>query len=273
MLIEGLRRAITGPHVKTVEIHSAQLPQALDGFRIAQISDLHVGPTIGRRYVERVVRLTNSLTADLVALTGDIGDGAVQELERDLEPLNALSPRGRIYYVTGNHEYYWIGRDWVEKFRELGAKPLLNDAELIEHNGAALLVGGVIDPAASMATPGATPDAHAACRKDRPADFRILLAHQPGIAEKAEHAGFDLQLSGHTHGGQFFPWTLVVRHVHRYHLGLFKHGKMHVYVNAGTGTWGPPIRFGTRPEITLIVLRALPPARPSLQSPSERSCS
>jgi predicted MPP superfamily phosphohydrolase len=256
MLVEGLRRASTGPRVRTIEVRSAKIPQELDGFKIVQISDLHVSSTIKRDYVEDVVTITNALEPDLIALTGDIADGTVTTIQSDVAPLAQLNPKGRVFYVTGNHEYYWFGQEWIDAMSRLGATPLLNSSQTIETRGKSLIIAGVIDPAAALESPGVRPDTEAAIRGTDPSLYRILLAHHPGIAEKAERAGFDLQLSGHTHGGQFFPWTLVVRKVHKFNLGLFKHGRMHVYVNPGTGTWGPPIRLGTHPEITLLVLRS-----------------
>lgn len=255
MLATGLRRAIQGPRVRELDIEFENLPEALEGFKIAQISDLHVGPTIGRDYVEAVVTRTLAMNPDLVALTGDIADGLVDSLHSAIEPLARLKPQGRVFFVMGNHEYYWQGGAWIEKMRALGATPLLNSNEIIEFKGTKLLIGGVVDPAASLLSPGAKPDVKSAAETSEEVALKILLAHHPNAADKAEKAGFDLQLSGHTHGGQFFPWTLVVRHVHRFHVGLFTHGKLKIYVNPGTGYWGPPVRLGTHPEITLFHLK------------------
>jgi hypothetical protein len=254
LLAQGLRQALTGLSLRHVDVEFTDLPEALNGATIAQISDLHVGPTIGRSYVEHVVELTNSAKADLVVLTGDIVDGPLESLREEVTPLAGLQAKSGVYYVTGNHEYYWQGPRWIEEMRSLGLKPLLNSNAIASVNGEKVLIGGVVDPAASLSSPGLTPDVHSAARSSEATALKVLLAHHPNIADKAEKAGFDLQLSGHTHGGQFFPWTLVVQRVHRFHLGLFTHGRMKVYVNPGTGSWGPPVRLGTSPEITVIRL-------------------
>jgi predicted MPP superfamily phosphohydrolase len=249
-LLVGVTRARRGPRVRAVDIPIPDLHPDLEGFRIAQISDVHVGRTIRARYVERVVALTTRLKPDLIALTGDMVDGPVARLADDVSPLRELAQGGRGFFVLGNHDCYAGPGAWTAHFRGLGFRVLLNDHAVIEHGSARMVVGGVLDPALA---PGPEPERAAA--NAPAAAFRLLLAHNPKSAPAAERAGFDLQLSGHTHGGQFFPWTLVVRHVHAPHSeGLSKEGRMWVYVNPGTGTWGPPVRFGTRSEITLIRL-------------------
>ena len=252
-LLAGMVGALGKPRVHEVEVPVENLPAGLDGFRIAQISDLHVGPTIRQRYVEGVVRIVNSLSADLVAITGDIADGMPVDLAERTASLALLLPRGRVFYVLGNHECYWDARKWVDELVRLGATALLNSAMTLEHRGECVMVGGVTDPAFEV-----KPDAAAAAPAELMgrASFRILLAHQPQIAPLANQVGFDLQLSGHTHAGQFFPWTLVAQRVHRQLVaGLSRAGKMWVYVSPGTGTWGPPVRLGTSPEVTLLKLK------------------
>lgn len=245
----GTLFALRGPHVRRVEVEIENLDPALHGLRIVHITDLHVGPTLGRRYVGRVVRLANALEADLVALTGDLVDGPVARLARHVAPLAGLAPAGRVFFVPGNHEYYSGAAQWLPHFAALGLRLLLNGHEALEIRGARVTVGGVIDPA------GGEPRPELAAAPGEPAALRLLLAHNPKIAPRAEAAGFDLQLSGHTHAGQFFPWTLAVHLVHAPHVaGLSRSGRMQVYVSAGTGTWGPPVRFGSEPELTLIRL-------------------
>jgi len=248
----GMLEALTGPRLKEVEVKVKDLPEALQGLRIAQISDLHVGPTIGERYVRRVVRRTNALSPDAVMLTGDIIDGPLSRHTHMVEPMAALTPAGRVYFVTGNHEYYWDAPAWLVRFRELGWDVLANSSASFTKDGAEVFVGGIVDPAERSRANGLGPDVQAAARGANGAALKILLAHQPQAAGEAEAAGFHLQLSGHTHGGQFFPWTLVVRYFHRHYHGLSRAGRMWVYVSPGTGTWGPPVRLGTRPEVTLI---------------------
>lgn len=251
----GALAALRGPHVKEVEITVPGLHPDLDGYRIAQITDLHIGPTIGRRYVERVAELTEKLAPDLVALTGDMVDGPVGELAPHVEPLRRVAAGGRAYFVLGNHDCYSGADAWLAHFRDMGMRILLNESATVAKGEARMLVGGVVDPALALSRPDAAPRPDLAAQGADGADFRLLLAHNPRIAPHAERAGFDLQISGHTHAGQFFPWTLAIHLVHAPHVaGLSREGRMQVYVSAGTGTWGPPVRFGTSPELTLIRL-------------------
>jgi predicted MPP superfamily phosphohydrolase len=240
--------------VVEVRVPIEDLPAALEGFTIAQISDVHVGPTIKGDFVERVVQRVNSLEPDVVAITGDLVDGPVQKLAPHTQPLEALRSRHGTYFVTGNHEYYSGADAWIAELRRLGARVLVNDHVVIEHDGAALALAGVTDYSAhhfdrthrsdpARALAGAPGDA-----------VKVLLAHQPRSAPEAARAGFDLQLSGHTHGGQFWPWMYFVRFQQPFTAGLERLGRMWVYVSRGTGYWGPPMRFGSPSEITRITL-------------------
>lgn len=240
--------ALRGPRIRTVTVPIDDLPPSLHGFRIVQISDLHVGPTIGPRYVDRLVRLVASLDPHVTALTGDIFDGKVADLARSAERLARLAPQGRVFYVPGNHEYYHSFSSWEPELERLGFRTLLNRGESLDHAGETIWVAGVPDPA------GAKPDPRVAAQGADDAAFRLLLSHRPAYTEEAARAGFHLQLSGHTHGGQFFPWTIVVGWFHRYFVGLLRHESMWIYVSPGTGTWGPPIRLGTTPEVTCLEL-------------------
>jgi predicted MPP superfamily phosphohydrolase len=254
-LAAGALIAVRGPSVKRVDVRIEGLHPELDGFRIAQISDLHVGRTIGARYVRRVVELTQSLTPDVVVLTGDLVDGPVERLALDVEPLRVLAREGRGFFILGNHDVYSGARAWIAHFRGMGYRVLLNTHEMVSKGSARLLVGGVLDPAVAMSEPGQGPRPELAAAGGEEGAFKLLLAHNPRIAPAGARAGFDLQLSGHTHAGQFFPWTLAVRLVHAPHVaGLSREGRMWVYVSAGTGTWGPPVRLGTTPELTLLRL-------------------
>ena len=253
----GVLAALRGPHVRRVDIPVDGLAPELDGLRIVQISDLHVGPTMRLRYVQRVVDMTKDLTPDLIALTGDIVDGSVARLARHVAPLEALTSGDRAFFVLGNHDYYSGAAPWTAHFEAMGFRVLRNAHVTIARGAARLLIGGVIDFAARMSDPNARPRPDLATDGEARPDFRLLLAHNPKIAPLAEQAGFDLQLSGHTHGGQFFPWTFVIHLVHGPHVaGLSRRGRLWVYVSAGTGTWGPPVRFGTTPELTLLRLVA-----------------
>jgi hypothetical protein len=241
--------ALRGPGVEEVEVRVPELHPDLDGFRIVQISDLHVGRSIRRGYVERVVERARALEPDLVALTGDMVDGPVERLAAHVAPLAALAEAGRAFFVLGNHDCYSGADAWIAHWREMGVRVLLNEHAVLRRGAATLLVGGVVDPAYRARRP------EISLQHAPGADFRLLLAHNPKLAPLGARAGFDLQLSGHTHAGQFFPWTLAVRLVHAPHVaGLSREGRMWVYVSAGTGSWGPPVRFGTSPEITLITL-------------------
>jgi len=250
----GMIAAYRGPHIRHVDIPVDGLPPALHEFRIVQISDLHVGLTIRGRYVQRVVDMTKALAPDLIALTGDMVDGSVAQLARDVQALAELPAAAPTYCVLGNHEYYSGAAPWIAHFRAMGLTVLMNTRVMMNRDGARLMVAGVTDPAALYHDPQRPPRPDLAAGHEA-ADFRLLLAHHPKLAPAAREARFDLQLSGHTHAGQFFPWTLAVRLVHAPHVaGLSREGRMWVYVSAGTGTWGPPVRFGTRPELTVLRL-------------------
>ena len=160
-----------------------------------------------------------------------------------------------MYFILGNHDCYSGAAQWIAHFRAMGMHVLLNSGEAQTKGAATLWMGGVVDPALRMSNPALAPRADLAAAGGESADCRVLLAHNPKLAPSGARAGFDVQLSGHTHAGQFFPWTLAVRLVHAPHVaGLSREGRMWVYVSAGTGTWGPPVRFGTRPELTLVRL-------------------
>ena len=243
------------PRIVKVEIPVADLPEALRGFSIAQISDMHVGPTIKRPFVEKVVRRVNALRADMIAVTGDLVDGSVPHLAAHTAPLAGLTSRHGAFFVTGNHEYYSGERAWTHELRRLGLRVLKNEHVVLQHNGSALVLAGVTDLTAHHFDPTQQSDP-AAALNGAPAEAgaRILLAHQPSSAAAAANAGFDVQLSGHTHGGQFWPWNLFVHFYQPFTGGLHRLKNLWVYVSRGTGYWGPPNRFGVPSEITHIRL-------------------
>lgn len=253
----GLLNARRRARIVTVDIPLENLPSSLHGFSIAQISDVHVGPTIKRPYVDAIVDAVNELNADLIAVTGDIVDGSVQELARHTEPFARLRSRHGAYFVTGNHEYYAGEPAWTAQFKRLGFRVLMNEHVVLTHEGARLVIAGVSDYSAHHFNPEQRSDPALALR-DAPEDVgaRILLAHQPRSASAAAAAGFDLQLSGHTHGGQFWPWNLFVRMQQPFTAGLHKLNRLWVYISRGTGYWGPPKRFGSPSEITYLRLVA-----------------
>lgn len=243
--------------IVNIDVPLANLPPALVNFSIAQISDVHVGSTIKRQYVDAIVDAVNGLKADLIAVTGDLVDGSVPDLARHIAPLGRLNARYGAFVVTGNHEYYSGERAWTAEFRRLGLHVLLNEHVVVRHQGAPLVVAGVTDYSAHHFDPAQRSDPVAALW-GAPADAgaKILLAHQPRSAAAAATAGFDLQLSGHTHGGQFWPWNLFVRLQQPFTAGLHRLNQLWVYISRGTGYWGPPNRFGAPSEITLLRLVA-----------------
>jgi predicted MPP superfamily phosphohydrolase len=251
----GFLNARRRARVVRVDIPLRDLPAALHGFTIAQISDIHVGPTIKRGYVDAIVNAVNALDADLIAVTGDLVDGSVKDLAPHTQPLSRLKARHGVYFVTGNHEYYSGERAWTAEFRRLGLRVLENEHVVVRHGGASLVIAGVTDFTAHHFDPARKSDPVAALA-GAPADAgaRILLAHQPRSAAAASAAGFDLQLSGHTHGGQFWPWNLFVRFQQPFTAGLHRLNDLWVYISRGTGYWGPPKRFGAPSEITQLRL-------------------
>lgn len=253
--LAGLVIARRRPGVVEIKIPVVDLPLALHGFSIAQISDVHVGPTIKRGFVEGVVRRVNELKADLIAVTGDLVDGSVQQLSAHTAPLAGLTARHGAYFVTGNHEYYSGERAWTEEIRRLGLRVLKNEHVVLKHDGASLILAGVTDYSAHHFDPAQRSDPAAALRgAPLDAGAKVLLAHQPSSAMAAANAGYDVQISGHTHGGQFWPWNLFVHFFQPFSSGLHRLKNLWIYVSRGTGYWGPPNRFGVPSEITRIRL-------------------
>lgn len=253
----GLFNARRAPSIVTVEVAITGLPTALEGFTIAQITDLHVGPTIKKGFVRKVVKATNALKADIIVLTGDLIDGDVAGLQEHTNELAALKALHGVFAVTGNHEYYSGADQWIAEYRRLGMRVLQNEHEVIKQEDALLVVAGVTDFGAGNFDASQSSDPRLAL-SNSPANaaLKILLAHQPRSMFAAEPAGFDLQLSGHTHGGQFWPWRYFVPLQQPLIAGLHTHGNMQVYVSQGTGYWGPPLRLGARSEISRIRLHS-----------------
>ncbi len=222
--------------------------------RIVQISDLHVGPIIQTSYVELVVQKILELKPDIVVATGDIGDGDASSLSIHLESFKKIkAPK---YYVTGNHEYYWNAPSWIAGLERVGFKHLLNEgtALLINSFSRRIWLAGVPDLQGVRFIPSHKIDIQKSLEGSRSEDYKILLAHQPKVCHMAQKSGFDLLLNGHTHGGQFFPFTLVVGLFNPYSEGMNDHHGLKVYVNLGTGFWGPPLRLGAPSEISVFDL-------------------
>ena len=238
----------------SVSIPIANLPEALQGFRIVQITDIHVGPTIKQDYLHGIVAEVNRLKPDVVAITGDLVDGSVRELAEHVAPLAQLRSRHGSFFVTGNHEYYSGAEPWLAHLRTLGIRPLMNEHVTLAHHGAALVLAGIPDHSAGHFDERHRPDPVAALSGAPQLAPKVLLAHQPRAIGAAAGAGFDLQLSGHTHGGQFFPWNFFVRFQQPVTAGLHRVDRTWLYVSRGTGYWGPPKRLGAPSEITEVLL-------------------
>ena len=250
----GLYTAKSRIRVKNVNIFVPDLPDEFDGFTILQICDIHVGPTIKRNFVQRIVDMAKDISPDLIALTGDLVDGSVPGLENEVEPLSELKvPYGK-FFVTGNHEYYSGVKPWVSHVKKLGFRVLNNEHVIIKKGEKQIVLAGVTDIESIRMDPTNATDPISAIKGAPPDSFKILLAHQPRSIFKAAEAGFDLQLSGHTHGGQFFPWNFIVAMQQPFINGLHKYRNTTVYVCTGVGYWGPPIRVGVPPQISKIRL-------------------
>lgn len=252
----GLITALRQPLLKVVDVPIQGLPEGLDGFRIVQISDLHLGPLVPSAKVEEIVARANGQRPDLIAVTGDFVDGEADGVKAKAESLAALRSTHGVFFVTGNHEYYSGVGKWMSVIHGMGWAVLDNGHQMIHHRGAVLAVAGMPDPAAAgLRGTGRGPDLRAALAGVPTQATKILLFHRPTGYEAAERAGVSLQLSGHTHAGQYFPWSLVVQSVYRYPGGLSRHGNLWLYTSVGTGFWGPPTRFLVPSELTLLVLR------------------
>ena len=248
----GYFAALQKPKVVQIDITLKQNLKNLKGLKIVQFTDLHVGPTIRYDYIKQVCDIIHSLNADIIVFTGDLADGSPQDLAHDISPLKGLyAPHGK-YFVTGNHEYYSGAKRWIHQARILGFVPLINEHRVIKYKKGLLTLAGVTDirGAAFFETHRSNPKkAIQGCPEK---SFKLLCAHQPTSVYQASPAGFDLQLSGHTHGGQYFPFNYFIKLEHPFVKGLYQYQNTQVYVNQGTGYWGPPLRIGTFPEITLF---------------------
>lgn len=250
----GVVRAYGPPVVRRLEVPLTRLDRRADGLRIAVLGDLHIGPLYGTGQVERVVEMVNALDADLVTVVGDMVSSEVGAVRESALPLRRMRSRYGSYFVTGNHEYYTGHDEWIEAADDLGLRVLRNQRVEIAHRGGAIDLAGVNDREGVRYD---DPADYAAALADRdPSRPVVLLAHQPVQVREAAAYGVDLQLSGHTHGGQIVPFNLLVRLDQPVVAGLAEVDGTQIYVTRGAGFWGPPMRVGAEPEIALIELRA-----------------
>jgi hypothetical protein len=249
----GVKTTLGGPQLDRVQIPLPKLPRAMDGTRLAVVSDIHLGPLTGTDHARRIVDLINSVDADVVCIVGDLVDGTVEEQGRFAAPLADIRARQGAYFVTGNHEYYSGFQEWVDEVARLGVRPLRNERLEIATRGGVLDLAGVNDPGGVEFSDG--PDFERALGDRDPTRPVVLMAHQPIVAKDAARYGVDLQVSGHTHGGQMVPFNLLVRLEQPVVSGLGRVDGVPVYVTNGAGFWGPPVRVGAPPQVSLIELR------------------
>ena len=241
VVVTGLIQVARGPLVRRVQVPLAKLSAP---YTIVQLTDVHIGQIIGREFAEQMVRRVNALKPDAIVITGDLVDGKLSELRPHIEPLRNLRAKDGVFAVTGNHEYYWDPEPWLAHLRSLGLRILRNEHVQLGH---AVTLAGADDSSAAEDVPRAVAGAD-------PALPLVLLAHHPRTVTKAIAAGVDLQLSGHTHGGQLLPWGYLARLFDPKVAGLARYGSTYLYVSQGTGFWGPPLRVGTSCEISAITL-------------------
>ncbi len=252
--LTALRSGLAPPRLRRVELRLPRWPKALDGFRIVQISDIHIGPVLGKEFAASIVKRVNALEPDLIAVTGDLVDGGVEPLRDEVEPFARLEAPQGVFFVTGNHDYLSGADPWVARARELGMHVLRNQRVRLGDEPAAFDLAGVEDHHARYLGGDPGEDLHAALDGRDHGRALILLAHDPSTFKQARRMGIDLQLSGHTHGGQIWPFNYVVRLVIPYVAGHYRDGDAQLYVSRGTGFWGPPMRLFAPAEITELML-------------------
>lgn len=250
----AMRSGLARVALREVRVELSRLPKELDGLTIVQLTDVHVGPTIRRDFIEHIVEETNAANPDVIAITGDLVDGTVEELREHVAPLANLRARHGVYFVTGNHEYYSGAEAWCEELTRLGLRVLRNERVSIGRDGASFDLAGIDDHQASQFGNGHGADLPRALEGRDPSRELVLLAHQPRAVFEAQEHGVGLQLSGHTHGGQIWPWRYMVRLQQPVVSGLVQFGQTLLYVSNGTGYWGPPMRLSAPAEITRVTL-------------------
>lgn len=249
---QGLGRLVT----KRLDVTLPGLPAALDGFTIAQLTDLHLSAMRHGTWVREVVARTNALKPDLIAITGDLADATPGQLAAEVQLLQQLKAPHGVFFVTGNHEYFIALHDWLAQLEAIGIRVLRNERVTIERDGASFELAGVDDHEGRRFHPDHGPDLARAMRGHDPQRASVLLAHQPRIIGDAAAHRVGLVLSGHTHGGQIWPWNYLVYLQQPFVSGLHERDGTQIYVSEGTGFWGPPMRLGSTAEITLVSLRS-----------------
>lgn len=244
------------PKVKKVNISLPPEHAKLSGLKIVQLSDIHIGPTLKKDFCELLVKKVNGLNADIIVITGDMIDGKVEFLQHELISFKNFHSKMGTYFITGNHEYYWDAEGWINWARSIGMKPLINENVKLSFNGNEFHLAGINDIYSKENDCANPTDARKAADGIAKESYKILLAHQPKCCFEAKKNGFHTQLSGHTHGGQGFPWNMIVTMLQPYVRGLYNHEGMNVYVHSGTGFWGPPNRFMVDSEIAEIIFTA-----------------
>jgi hypothetical protein len=256
MATYGTWRAFSPPVVTELAVKVPKLPRALDGLSIVQLTDIHVGHFIQRRYMDALVQQTNALRPDLIAITGDLVDGDVPTLGGHVAALRNLQSRYGSFFVTGNHDYYSGDEEWTEFLQSLGIDVLRNRRVRIGDAGGSLDLVGVDDWSGGRRRNKKGYDLDQALAGHDAERATVLLAHQPANFKAAAERGVDLQISGHTHGGQLMPMTFFIGLAWEHAAGLYRHADSHIYVSRGCGFWGPPMRVGSPPEIVKLVLTA-----------------
>lgn len=241
--------------VRRLDVPISNLPESMDGFTILHLSDLHLDLVHGRAWLERVVARANALEADLVAITGDLAEGSVAQFGGDAEPVGDLQASHGVFFVTGNHEYFHDLEGWMAYLEDRGIRVLRNKWIPVNPGGPGFDLAGVDDHDGGRIAEGHGPDLARALQGRDPQRPLVLLAHQPRIIMEAEERGVDLVLSGHTHGGQIWPFSYLVYLQQPYVRGLIRHGRSQLYISSGTGFWGPPMRLGTTAEMAVLTLR------------------
>ena len=252
----GVKNYYSNAVVKKFNVSLKGLPEALKGFKIVQISDLHLGQMMTKKILEQIVDQVNSLKPDLIAITGDLADGSTAKLLNEANPLKNLKAEKGIYFVTGNHEYYSGVENWTLAIDKMGIKVLNNENIKIRREDDYFYLAGVTDHEGKNFGQEHASDFKKALSGLENGKKKILLAHQPIAVQKASEYGTDLVLAGHTHGGQIWPFNYFVYLQQPYLKGFYDYNGTKLYVNQGTGCWGPPVRLGSKNEITQIILDA-----------------